>query len=117
MIIRCQLCNTPLFELTIREKDVIIIVKGKHHGEWHKSLIRIEDLIAKMREELPDDPGNHMVIYKIEYGGHASRRTWKYFATRELAERHLPLCPAGMDQWKRIIEISVIEESPDDSKV
>lgn len=51
MIVRCQLCNTPLFELTIREKEVIIIVKSKHHGEWHKSLIRIEDMIAEMREK------------------------------------------------------------------
>ena len=55
-LIRCQLCNTPLFELTIRDNECIIIVKDKHHGEWHKSLIRIEELIAKLREELPDDP-------------------------------------------------------------
>jgi len=54
MIVRCQLCNTPLFELTKREEAVIIIVKSKHHGEWHKSLIRIEDLIAKLKEESPD---------------------------------------------------------------
>jgi len=54
MIIRCQLCNTPLFELTTKGNEVIIIVKDRHHGEWHKSLIRIEELIAKMREESPD---------------------------------------------------------------
>lgn len=59
MIVRCQLCNTPEFELTIREGEVIIITKRKHHGEWHKSLIRIEDLIAKLREESPDDPNKH----------------------------------------------------------
>ena len=57
MMIRCQLCNTPLFELTQRGKDVIIVVKGKHHGEWHKSLIRIEELIAKLREEFTESSG------------------------------------------------------------
>ena len=30
--------------------------KRKHHGEWHKSLIHIEDLIAKLRAESLDDP-------------------------------------------------------------
>lgn len=53
MIVRCQLCNTPLFELTMKEDQCIIIVKGKHHGEWHKTLIRIEELIARLKGELP----------------------------------------------------------------
>jgi len=57
MIVRCELCNTPLFELTKRGDECIIIVKSKHHhGERHKSRIRIEDLIAKLKEESPDDP-------------------------------------------------------------
>ncbi len=52
MLVRCQLCDTPLFELTIKENQAIIVVKSKHHhGERHKSLIRIEDLIAKLKEE------------------------------------------------------------------
>lgn len=55
-IIRCQLCNTPLFELTMRDNQVIIIVKGKHHGEWHKTLIRIEELIFRLKEESLDGP-------------------------------------------------------------
>ena len=61
MIVRCQLCNTPEFELTIRDNQAIIITKRKHHGEWHRSLIHIEDLIAKLREESPDDPGSKKI--------------------------------------------------------
>jgi len=55
-LVRCQLCNTPLFRLTKKGNEVIIIVKAKHHGEWHSSLIRIEELIARLKEEeSPDD--------------------------------------------------------------
>ena len=48
--IRCDHCNTILFQV----KDAaIIILKARHHGEEHVSVVPIEE-IAK--GEPPDDP-------------------------------------------------------------
>lgn len=40
MMVRCQCCNTPLFEIAGDR----ILVKAKHHGEWHVTSLSFKDI-------------------------------------------------------------------------
>lgn len=50
LLVKCQHCNTPVFEVT---KEGMVVLKERHHGQWHTSVWRIEDL---KKVESPDDP-------------------------------------------------------------
>jgi len=59
MIIRCQLCSTPIFELRKVGEDAIIILKARHHSEEHISLVNIRELLERLEKgESLDDPGD-----------------------------------------------------------
>jgi len=58
VIIRCQLCNTPIFELRKMGNEVIILIRVRHHGQEHISLVNIAELLRLLEEEKTDDANN-----------------------------------------------------------
>ncbi len=42
MLVTCEHCQTPLFEL----RGSCLVVKAKHHHQWHISVIPIARLLA-----------------------------------------------------------------------
>lgn len=49
MLILCQHCNTPVFEVT---QDGLLIIRKKHHGQEHTSIYRLAEL---QKESHPHD--------------------------------------------------------------
>lgn len=46
--IRCDHCNTILFQV---KDNAIIILKARHHGEEHVSVVPIEEIIGEKPRE------------------------------------------------------------------
>jgi len=131
MIVRCQLCNTPLFELTKRGDECIIIVKGKHHGEWHKSRIRIEDLIAKLEEPPETQAVKRYISHNLtDDGNEAAQEIFKVrivsndeinvvlASGEEITVAGCGVSPALIDEMLEIFPDAedLREESPDDPR-
>ncbi len=41
LMVRCQCCNTPLFEI-VGDR---LLVKARHHGEWHVTSLALSDFL------------------------------------------------------------------------
>lgn len=39
IVLRCQECQTPIAEI----RDGVLVVKGKHHGENHVTVVHLHD--------------------------------------------------------------------------
>jgi len=51
MLVPCECCHKPLFEL----RGGVLIVKVKHHGDWHTSVIPLARLVALATRQALDN--------------------------------------------------------------